>query len=165
MSHLPLGFFIFITPPLRQPFRSSFDKQTGTFPLDRCSVFLIAWRTCQSNTALHSIFLSCFTTPWPTKQEVAGANCHRMDSDFASVWSWESCRDTQLTSFGRLGDSELFLDGEEEPLVLLAVQCSGGIIEVFLKHSWAVSYFLEFVWHECSYFLACFKIDADFVGD
>ena len=32
-------FFIFTTPPLRQPFRSSFDKQTGPFPLDRWFVF------------------------------------------------------------------------------------------------------------------------------
>ena len=34
-------FFIFTTPPLRQSFRSSFDKQTGPFPLDRWSVFLL----------------------------------------------------------------------------------------------------------------------------
>ena len=40
MSHVPLGFFYFFTtPPLRQPFRSSFDKQTRLFSLDRWSVF------------------------------------------------------------------------------------------------------------------------------
>ena len=41
IRHLPLGsFYFFTTPPLRLPFRSSFDKQTGLFPLDRWSVFL-----------------------------------------------------------------------------------------------------------------------------
>ena len=39
MLHLPLRFLIFITPSLRQPFRRSFDKQTGLFSLDRWSVF------------------------------------------------------------------------------------------------------------------------------
>ena len=49
--------FFYLTPPLRQPFRSSFDQQTGTFPLDRWSVFLIAWQVCQSNTAhVHQLY-------------------------------------------------------------------------------------------------------------